>query len=329
MRKFPSICQLLLGAAENLNLDMRELQRKSGVTYSIIEASDNPPPLFTLRILKSISLQMVSNNYPLLISSAITPDLLGPIFLIFFSSKNFQESICNLNRVLFEPRDLYLKIINNKDGSSSIVLMNNDKTTEYMSDTIELIIMSVLVRLVRWGRGRYFRWKKLKLSRKAPIIGLDYSLGILCQFGCEQSSLDFASSELSQEMLTGSFAPSVNFHREIDAYLETELNIVRPIKALVDTNLQNQEFCLENAAEYLGVNIRTLQRRLKAHGVTFKEIALSVRMDMALKLLLERSCTTENIAQHLGYHEVNSFIRAFKKRFAISPSEFREGLHYL
>jgi len=60
-------------------------------------------------------------------------------------------------------------------------------------------------------------------------------------------------------------------------------------------------------------------------GTTFGEIVKNVRMKKARALLKSGSMTVEVIAENVGYQNVEHFNRLFKKKYGMTPVQFRNG----
>ena len=70
---------------------------------------------------------------------------------------------------------------------------------------------------------------------------------------------------------------------------------------------------------------RTIKRHLQAQGTTFLQILAEVRFSQARKLLQQPQYTIQNVADLVGYEEATNFIRAFKKMFGATPSQYRKS----
>ena len=77
------------------------------------------------------------------------------------------------------------------------------------------------------------------------------------------------------------------------------------------------------AAEHLGISQRTLQRKIKERGTSFKYMVEDVRKEYAFSYLLNTNYKMSYIAQILGYAEQSVFHRAFKRWTGITPGEYR------
>jgi AraC-like DNA-binding protein len=79
----------------------------------------------------------------------------------------------------------------------------------------------------------------------------------------------------------------------------------------------------EHVAKRLAVSTRTLQRKLSACGETFQHLLDETRASMAQKLLKEQRATVIDTAFSLGYADVQSFYRAFKRWTGTTPQQWR------
>jgi AraC-like DNA-binding protein len=73
----------------------------------------------------------------------------------------------------------------------------------------------------------------------------------------------------------------------------------------------------------MGIGVRTLQRRLKKDGLTFKRIVDQARYQASKDLLCDSHVNLTDIAHSLGYSNQSNFIRAFRRFAGTTPGEFR------
>ncbi|MET0344442.1 MAG: helix-turn-helix transcriptional regulator [Polyangiales bacterium] len=66
-------------------------------------------------------------------------------------------------------------------------------------------------------------------------------------------------------------------------------------------------------AARLGIGVRTLHRRLRAEGTSFRRIHDEMRMERCLRELKSGAVTAKHVAQQLGFADPASFHRAFKR----------------
>jgi AraC-like DNA-binding protein len=81
---------------------------------------------------------------------------------------------------------------------------------------------------------------------------------------------------------------------------------------------------ITRVAESMGVNVRTLQRRLEAEDAEFSQLVNVVRRDLAVRYLKDSRDSRTQIAESLGYTQISSFTRWFHAEFGIAPARWRE-----
>ena len=86
----------------------------------------------------------------------------------------------------------------------------------------------------------------------------------------------------------------------------------------------SEPFTLAEIADYVELNASYFSNLFKTEtGMNFSEYLLNVRMDKAKELLRDPKIKIYEIGQLVGYEDAVSFGRAFKKKWGISPKEYR------
>lgn len=81
---------------------------------------------------------------------------------------------------------------------------------------------------------------------------------------------------------------------------------------------------LATVASRLGMSSRTLKRRLREHGFSFRRLLDEIRCRDGIRLLQGTSLSIEDIAYHLGYTTPGNFSRAFRSWTGTTPAVFRK-----
>ncbi len=76
-------------------------------------------------------------------------------------------------------------------------------------------------------------------------------------------------------------------------------------------------------AKAMGMNVRTLQRRLAAEDAEFSLLLNEVRRDLAVRYLANPTYSKTEIARLLGYGQLSSFTRWFIGEFGAPPTRWR------
>jgi AraC-like DNA-binding protein len=81
---------------------------------------------------------------------------------------------------------------------------------------------------------------------------------------------------------------------------------------------------LSEAAAALGISVATLNRRLRAEGVSWRAMVQERRMNAAARLLQQSRRDIAEIALAVGFSESASFVRSVHRHFGTTPKKFRD-----
>lgn len=84
---------------------------------------------------------------------------------------------------------------------------------------------------------------------------------------------------------------------------------------------------LSDIAAPMKISARTLQRRLRAQGLSFRAVADEARLALAKTMLADPAMALSRIAFRLGYSQTSAFHRAFRRHTGTTPRAFRRALH--
>jgi len=98
-------------------------------------------------------------------------------------------------------------------------------------------------------------------------------------------------------------------------------------KSLIQQNLANEEFGLEQLAAMLHFSPNYVRQVFKAQaGENFTDYLFRSRMEMAEQLLKNPTNKIQDVALQTGYSNQRYFARCFKKYFICTPTEYRERI---
>ena len=126
---------------------------------------------------------------------------------------------------------------------------------------------------------------------------------LLDHFESAEKLLDFLSSELQQPEERADEGIS------IAAYLKNHFQ---------------EDVSLDSVSRALSMSVSSVRRTLQREtGETFQQVLVALRMERASMLLKEKTLSINEVAFVCGFHDALYFRRAFKKRFGLTPSEYR------
>ena len=83
---------------------------------------------------------------------------------------------------------------------------------------------------------------------------------------------------------------------------------------------------LNELADYLSINERTLKRRLAEEDTNYRSILTQIRISKSIQLLKETQLPIDEIAHRVGYESPNSFKRLFRQWTGSTPGSIRKSL---
>lgn len=87
----------------------------------------------------------------------------------------------------------------------------------------------------------------------------------------------------------------------------------------------NEDISLEKVAATVFLNPAYFSQLFKQKtGQGYKEYVINLRLAQAKRLLLNPRLKLADIAARIGYHDMRHFTQLFRKRFSITPTEYRQ-----
>ncbi|CRM08317.1 Urease operon transcriptional activator [Pseudomonas sp. 31 R 17] len=186
--------------------------------------------------------------------------------------------------------------------------------------------MSAAALLLKELGGNDFSLSRFCLSKQPPPIPDNVKvLGCAPSYAANSNSLAFNRSFLSLPLPQAN-AVTVSMCEQMCTQLMQRRIAHAGMTALVQHYLNTPDNGmpdLSSISELLHVSPRTLKRRLKEEGTTFRKLLADVRSRNAINLLKDGHNLTE-IAERLGFSDLSSFSQAFKRWHGISPSQFSQ-----
>lgn len=99
--------------------------------------------------------------------------------------------------------------------------------------------------------------------------------------------------------------------------------IIRACRLYLYEEMDKSPPTLARTAQAVGMTERTLRRRIREEGTTFRAVIEGLRKQLCGLYLAENKRSIEEIAQLLGYSETSAFTRAHMRWYGVPPSRAR------
>ena len=142
-------------------------------------------------------------------------------------------------------------------------------------------------------------------------------------FDCEEYSLTGDLSILDAPLVKGHAQTAKACEQQCIALLQQKRQLTEISAKVRDLLLRKGlSTSMEEVSSTLGKTSRTLHRKLKEEGTSFRELKDNVTIDLA-KELLKQPLSIEQVAFRLGYTDAANFSHSFKRCTGLSPKAYR------
>jgi AraC-like DNA-binding protein len=99
------------------------------------------------------------------------------------------------------------------------------------------------------------------------------------------------------------------------------------VRAILVESLGSECPTADTVAKRLNMSVRTLHRALRGESSGYREILEQFRRERAAALLAQRQCSIAEVGFVLGFSELSSFYRAFRRWTGKTPAEYRAAMN--
>ena len=188
------------------------------------------------------------------------------------------------------------------------------------------LAIGVLFRFCAALLGAHWRPRSVQFTHQAPPELYMHERIFRCPivFGAEFNGFVFPAALLDRANPTADPAMArfaARFLESMSACNEpsTVLEVRKAIYILLPTGRAT----IEQIAQSLGMNVRTLQRRLDESGASFSALICGVRRELVQRYMGNARFPLGRIAELLGYANPSSFTRWFITQFDQPPARWR------
>jgi AraC-like DNA-binding protein len=187
------------------------------------------------------------------------------------------------------------------------------------------------VAITRQLVGDRFHLQSLEVAYPEPAYADRYPqiFGCPVRFAATRNRAQIDRDWLSAPIATHSEVMAAQLGALLEEQAQARALPPRPSAAVEQLLLRsgNARLSLDQVAGVLQLSVRTLRRRLREDGSSFRALCERVRVQTALRLLQE-GLTVAAAAERLGFSDARAFRRAFKRRLGEVPSKMRQATQY-
>lgn len=313
--------------AKRLGMNPQSMLRKVGLTPRMLASPSQLIPFKSaLNLLEISAKESGCDTFGLHLAEARLLSDFGPISLLLThqpSTRMALQTIAQYRHLLNESLGMHIEDVGKTTLIREEIISEGSGGTQQSTD----MAVGVLMLIFRAILGQHWRPQAVHFTHPANddlqihrrLFGC--SLHFDSDFNgvvCLKADMDRANGQADAAM--ASYAQSF-----IDAMPKRgQSSVVQDVRRSVYLLLPMGRASVEQIASGLGVNVRTLQRRLDESGVSFSDVLNEVRCELAQRYITHTSYSMGRVAEQLGYSNLSSFTRWFTAQFDCAPTLMRE-----
>ena len=164
---------------------------------------------------------------------------------------------------------------------------------------------------------------KTQITSKLEAMGIGADAYITKPFNSQLLKASVENLIENRRRLQQRFAQEVVLMPKDIAISSADEKFLDLLQKVLDKNITDSNFTIEDFGKEMGVSRMQLHRKLKAlTGQSASEFLKTQRLKLALKLLKEKKISIAEVGYTVGFNDPSYFTKCFKQEFGRSPSEY-------
>jgi AraC-like DNA-binding protein len=308
--------------------DRRELLRLHGLYEVDIASEGGTIPLATyLAIFESLAVHLRQPTLGLKLARRMGPDMAGAPGYLFLGAPDLGAAIDDFAPAVFAIQDAtVLSFSRHPIPIMTYHIVDQTLTPRRQDAEFSLAYLHQMICL--FIGGPYAPADVLfEHERQAPLSDYERYFGCAVHFGQGRNSIILHPSDpgLKARKHDPQLTSLLRHHLSIQARPdEGDMRTSDRVDVALSMMIGTDGVSISNVATRLGTREHTLRRRLRAEGVSFRDLLIKQRVLMAMRLLEDTSLSVLEISERVQYADPAAFARAFKARTGKSPSAYRK-----
>ena len=312
--------------SRKLKIDPMQLMRAAGLDPKSLDLQDRWIPAASIaRLLEMSAAASGHPDFALRLAEHRLLSALGPVSMSFREQPDARTALTMLIRLQHMYNEaLFMEVVENAGLATIIVSIDSGEPTP-ARQSVELAT-AVVRQLLGSILGE--RWHPVSVSFTHPKPADDSShrrlFGAPIKFSGDHNGIVVYTSDLDQPNRYAD--PGMVSYAE--RLLASQVDHAQPttvarVRELVELLLPTGRCSIDQVARSLGVDRRTVHRRLTRAGLTFTQVLDSTRAELAERLVTADRHSFTEISEMLAFSTPSSFSRWFSGQFGVSPRQWR------
>ncbi len=323
-----SAMEEIVSQVTELGGDVARMLKNSGITYKDDNTENSEKMISYPSFIKLLDFAVEETCIPhlmLLIARRQRERILGALWLSMSHEKDVRSALHTLVHYHHFHNQGAIVAVDIQGDLAFLTYTPKNAGEQNTSHFVELGTAIGLC-IMRTLLGSQWTPKSQHFVHSAPADIKPYQQFYRCSLNYDQefngavfdvSILDTQLNQSNPELLQ-----ILQSHLE-NSQTDTDIDLLTSLKTTIKKSMLDGDCSLNRVAGDLFLSRRSLQRQLNKQGTSYKALLESVRLDTATQYLRESRVPLSQLSDMLSYAGLTNFSRAFKRRFGVSPSQWR------
>lgn len=274
------------------------------------------------RTLRELGVFSQTDQQPILVNDTLENGEDRPIMLI----ADDHADIRTILRDLFKDR---FHVLEADNGETALQLAT--------AQVPDIVISDVMMPKLN-GYGLTEKLKSNEATSFVPIILLTTKTGDQAKLeGLKADADDYLGKPFNHEILKTKVQQLIAVRQKLRERYSKELilrptdvvissvdeKFIRRLESILEKELSNSEYTMDNFAREIGMSRMQLHRKLKTlFGVSATEFIRNERLKAAAVLVQKGGTSVSEVAYAVGFTDMSYFAKCFRDRFGVTPSNY-------
>jgi AraC-like DNA-binding protein len=253
-------------------------------------------------------------------------DVLGPVALLTRMERTVRGALAAIAANLVIHSNATVVAVEDIEGSdtASLILSARDTAPEGRENTELILAQSKMVIESLANRPVQLVEVSFTHAKGDSARAVAAHFGCPVRYGAARNAMSFDRELLDRPIERSDLAYHALIRRFIaKARTELEGGFAEDVRAEVARQMELGHCTLEFVAQGLRMPPRSLQRRLQAEGLSFRDLVDEWRRARARALVTNTRLPLSEVSDALGYSEQSVFTQAFRRWYGATPQRYR------
>ncbi|WP_455206999.1 AraC family transcriptional regulator [Kaarinaea lacus] len=320
---------LIAETLKSYGVDYRKLFREAGMDPAHLSDQNARFDFLSVTRLWDLALEKTQDPcFGLVTVNHWHPTSLHALGFSWLASPSLKDAFERLQRYIRIVNNAAAVDITNKESITRVALYNSAGSHRVSNAAIDASL-AVMIHICRMSYGRDLDPVRIQTTRPEPLHTcldrLNAFFRAPIEFSSNENAIYFKSAALEKHLPASNLDLARANDKVIDEYLShlDGVSIGIRTKAKITELLPSGSVSEEKIASLLNLSVRSMQRKLKEEGSSFKELLNQTRQELAEQYIGNSRLSINEITYMLGFSDPANFSRAFKRWNGVSPSQYR------